>query len=478
MRSAETAERWKDLRKSTRREFSVVELSYSGIPGLEAGVLRIESPISAICGLNGVSKTTLLRALRASLDWESVKAEKFIEARLRQAQLSLTVNYRGERRRANLDIRNGIYNSEIPPDANFLHIDAPDQAVKFQTFFGSNTSTLDDLIEPGAMRALDDASRSLVNYICKKDYSTVSIGEIILADAEPIIFCRVIENDHHYDSITMSLGEISLFNIFWKVSQAPKGSLIIIEEPESFIAPSSQAALMDYLVSISVGRKLSLIVASHSPTIVSPLHSNEVSFFARMPGGAALVAADQFDRMRHLVGLQYPRKRVIFVEDRAARAFVKLLISKLDYKLSLEVYVSSVGGEAHIKNLLQTISADTNDIYFVGLFDGDMRGAIEIDNPRWPIRFLPGNNSIEAQFRSVICGNVEAGAQALKIRDDELSLILASLEGADDHDWFEDLGKRLGWTYDQVMMRLFDVWFQVPENAAACRELVEDLKAG
>ena len=142
------------------------------------------------------------------------------------------------------------------------------------------TGTEPDKVEPdgaNAIEALIASSRR--NGILARNVAS-GIIQLELVDAFGIL--TINENRGLYEiTVTISGVECSLNDVGFGVSQvlpvitmlmsAPKGSIVLLEQPELHLHPNAQAALADLLLEVAEKRNLQLIVESHSEHIVRRL---------------------------------------------------------------------------------------------------------------------------------------------------------------------------------------------------------------
>lgn len=103
-------------------------------------------------------------------------------------------------------------------------------------------------------------------------------------------FFEVTFGADRYDSRTMGAGELAAFYLWWSLDRAAEGSIVLIEEPECYLSPGSQDVFRDYVASMSFKSKVSVIMTSHSPQIISPLAQESTRFFRRDAKGIKLIA--------------------------------------------------------------------------------------------------------------------------------------------------------------------------------------------
>jgi hypothetical protein len=140
------------------------------------------------------------------------------------------------------------------------------------------------------------------------------------------------------------------------------------------------------------------------------------------------------------------------------------MLSKFARSLLQESEILGVGGEGRIGQFLSLLPAATVQIRAVGVYDGDMREKIGDLVNGWPVTALPFPTSIEAAFRDLVDTKCEAVSRAFAAEIDDIAVAHSSLIGHDIHDWFEDIGRSLGKTYEQSALAFVTAWLEQPDN--------------
>lgn len=473
MRSAEVTDYWRKLDAPSDRRKQLRSFTFVGLRGLADGAIAFSSPITALCGLSGAGKSALLRAIWAVLDWSAVKSKIPVCKRLEGAELCSRVVVEGNERVIKLDTRTQDVEGNAD-DIDVYYIDLSTKGVELQErFCGYDVDNLLDAYSPIELEAQEV---NVLSFVCKKDYERVRIYEID-EFGEEAPFIEVQEGDNQYDVRTMSLGEISVIVCFWILRRAKAGTIILFEEPETYIPPVSQGALMDFLAMVSVRQKLSIVFTTHSPQMVSRLSEKQVIFLYRDAAGSHVAPVEQYGRMKVLVGLQAPVDCILVVEDRVAREFVRLSLALLDSTLITRSEILDVGGATNVTAIRKQFPRRAQTVTLIGIYDGDMRGQVREEEGQWPLVFLPGVIGVEKMFRECAAKNSEGLAERLRKSPEEIAVILGSLHGLDDHDWFEELSKRLGIGYEQTLLTLFSVWHSLEPNAGTIREFIRLIHA-
>jgi len=470
VRSAERARIWSAIQKAPKRDVQLVSFSFSNIPGIRDGALRFRSPITAICGINGAGKSSLLRAIWATLSWEEMDNHPEIKERLKTFASQLDIEINGQK--ATLTAASQALASPV----TVLHIDPSTTVGQLQRFV-CNINELDELIESHAPIVLEEDEVSLLNSILNKSYDSASIFEIDdYAEEAPFPIICVSENGNSYDIRTMSLGEISVFNVFWALQRAQKNSIVLLEEPETFLSPVSQGALLDYLAVVCVKKQLSIVMTTHSPQMFSRLNVEQVQFAYRTATGAALADDSEFDTMREAVGIKPLVDKILLVEDRAARELSLNILRKLDHKSLIRSELISLGGHGDITRVCQSFPHSHSSFQMVAIYDGDVRTEISALDPKWPFVFLPGTDAIEVAFRNLLERETGPIAKGLGRSEAELAVALAKLRGLDHHDWFEEVAQSLHVSYAELMHACYEQWIEDEWIEAQVENFLFDLR--
>jgi hypothetical protein len=168
------------------------------------------------------------------------------------------------------------------------------------------------------------------------------------------------------------------------------------------------------------------------------------------------------------------RRSLVFVEDRAAREFLQLVLRQYDRVLASEVVIIDVGGEGNISTALGLIPSRMKHLKIAGVYDADMKGKV-LANSVWHTDFLPCSQSIELEFQKIVSEYVKEVADILGLSEEAVCIADARHRGSNEHDWFENYQQEVGMHYDQFMYSLFTVWCSLESNATSCQKLVKRL---
>lgn len=111
-----------------------------------------------------------------------------------------------------------------------------------------------------------DIVESLNDILCEFDMS------IILNKTNEIIHqIRIVQNNLELDITDVGFGVSQVLPILVQALKAEKYSVVIIEQPEIHLHPKMQTWLTDFLVNISLDKKIRFIIETHSESIIKRL---------------------------------------------------------------------------------------------------------------------------------------------------------------------------------------------------------------
>ncbi|WP_306017469.1 ATP-dependent endonuclease [Oceanicaulis sp. MMSF_3324] len=414
------------------------------------GDLKIvfSSPINVFVGANGVGKTTLLSAL-----WASFSPEDFMERNPAEA-----VRLEGQ-------VQSGleIDEKEVVADVCLPLSDEMDCPIVHDRVHHLNASydarraldefllyDIDDILNGIGEYLLTDKELEEVARIFGRDYSSISMYELDLDGVRP--FFKVVYGDVNYDSTAMGAGEYIALYMWWFLRTVDKGSIVFLEEPEAFLSPGAQTRLFEHIVMKACTLNWVVFISTHSTQAVELFLDENLHVLSRSIEGVNLVGGPGKLAVTNQLGVNTRIERVCFVEDNRAKRFLKQLLYNEDPVLAHRSEIFAVGGSGNISKLLKTLPASTNKkLKIWGIYDGDLR-----EDPSLPdderIRFLPGSSGPETLIKSL----VKKGSREIEASFSlsEFDAVCASIEGADPHDWIEELKGGAGLDEDTVI-RIF-----------------------
>ena len=468
MREAKAIDYWKKTDK-IQHQIEIENINLNGINGIQN--IKIQKGIFAICGLNGVGKSTIVSAVKDLIGLELTThddiriTDKIIGSVRLDKYNNLTIeNKDGERLKDKLS----------KEDIDYLYLDN-EQSINIINRITRETH-FDELLEQYEEYSMDDQQLKDISYIVGKDYDKVSIIDI--EDEElRFPFFKVNSNGIQYNSMQMGVGEHVLFYYYTMINKMSKNAIIIIEEPESFVSITSQKRFMNFLAMRTVKFQNQFIITTHSPFIIKNIPPKNIILLDRY-GEEAFIHNGLEKRLVRSLGLEINKKGIIYVEDLIAQTFLIRILKDSNIKFILDDYdIKYVNGFGNITSRLESICRYI-DFDIIGIYDGDMRSRIDNSTTskfQWSYLFLPGEKELEEDFRSCLKNNIDLFVKNIDMNKKDILSALSSVNGIDYHDWFNELQKNLKVSHEQLFDALYYIWIETGDNRRMVNQFIEEI---
>ncbi len=181
----------------------------------------------------------------------------------------------------------------------------------------------------------DDISRQVkekASWILNRDYTEYHVNTVGSKNKE---YIGVKFNNQVYSALSMGAGEQRIFFILKEVFQAPKYSLILIDEIDLLLHEDALDKLLKFLKEISKKNKLQIIFTTHSQSIIKHSDWINIRHLSSTLDKTLCFNETKPDAIHRLTGKQ-ERPLEIFVEDDLTKTIVK----KIAGELGISKYVS------------------------------------------------------------------------------------------------------------------------------------------
>ncbi|CAN7617834.1 ATP-dependent nuclease [Acidovorax delafieldii] len=470
MRAAKSNDIWRVLFRRQDRKLLSLNIQYTNVVELGSGSLSFSHPINLICGENGVGKSAAIWTLVKGLGLDGnldgshkISRPKAESGTVNQATLKIRSNEATPPAEKICTFRD-LIDTGAPPA---VLIDPGLQVPHLLTTLRKDANLL-DLLEGVQPITIAGIELQQIRELAGKDYGVIQIYEIEDYAELPVFPYFVVNyGGHEYDSLKMGLGEFSLLYMYWKMRGLPPETLILLEEPESFAAPRSQRALIDYIASISNEKGHFFIISSHSGVIAERIPNDAIQLCARNGQQVTFTSNPAPHMLVDRIAFYLRRRFAALVEDHAAKAFCRALAEHLDPRVAADLDIFIAGSNGEIGTALKTINPDSNErLLLIGVYDGDQRNSLPNDL-KWPAICLPGASNPDHTFRELV-QNTDKNliAQGLGIPLDLLINALSGLEGTDNHDWTNRLCQAIDISLSQLFRKLAPMWVAANERSA------------
>lgn len=450
MRHSKALDYWKAVKKGCSF-YSIDQVNYRTLPGIGTAKIRFTSSINAVCGKNGLGKSTILRAIASCLD--SSFKEKFKNTNTRVGDNSFLVRVADQKGGSH------IYNySDLNEFSNLVFIDSAELCQNHLALLKAedNLGEALDQVEFGVLGAKDQVE---IKRILGREYSSIEFAELEdIVDWTTVPYFRVTRNDVVYESPDMALGELSILTLFWVIAQGNEPRVVLLEEPENFLTPQAQRYVCDYLAYTAVKRNDWYLISTHSEHIVESvgLHSTQVLVEGDVDSPVTVKSPrHSFEYLQHL-GLSPRKKGIVLVEDTAAKVAIDTACHHFGSFIKQDYEVIKIGGTSEITALLKNFPKGSEFSMF-GLFDGNERSKISLPDDI-SYSFLPSNYCPEEALRILVSESPNAFLSFLGTTPDRLRAALSVATGEDPHDWLESLSANMDMNYPECLKALCRGW--------------------
>ena len=351
MRKAKETDYWDKVYK---RKYSsnLLSVELNGLNNLQE--ISFSNGITAICGLNGAGKSTIIAAVKDLLGLNLSESD-------RHKLKSATVNGQVECDNKKIDCSN--CNGKRLCDAgydldNIKYLDC-DENIQIQVF-NIGQANFEELLEQNEEYELSPEQIDDICYLTGKRYQSCKIWEFEdIEEIGTVPFFKVSIDEMEYDSRSMGRGEHFLFYLFWYINKCNSGTIVIIEEPETYISICSQIHFSNYLGKQIAEKGIQVIVTTHSPFLLEHIRNSNIRIVSRM-GNIAMITKPDDDMMAEdILGIAQSYAGTLFVEDRVAYDYLSIILEdKAPYILKKYTIDIAEGGEKSITCRLEFPSSD------------------------------------------------------------------------------------------------------------------------
>lgn len=430
--------------------------------------IDISSKMQIICGLNGVGKTTVLSCVKDILGIELTEQD---------------MNIIGENKVTGKIMFGGaLYNCQNEPGKRLINqVDCANQICYYDYFsilrildFLWKQKNFNELLEQNELANFEGKELDDINYLIGKSYQSVTIT--LIEDIEElgsIPFFEVSDNGEKYDTRKMGIGEYSLLYLYWKI-HTNQNSIMLIEEPESFIAVESQMKLMNIICERIVKGKNSFIISTHSPFIIKNVNEEYIKIISKVLGYTTVNLPNN-NKASSILGFAEELQGVLYVEDEMAKDFLEILLARENMTCRNRFEVQKAGGSGEISQILKLSMLKNMKYSIIGIYDEDQKGDIP-NEVCLPYLILPPTKDIETSIIALLKtkDNLEEISSILRLNKEALIEVFSRIQGLDRHDWICAFLKEIGLEQKQLLIMLYDMWRK--DNECYVERFINELR--
>ena len=439
-------------------------------------IIDIQSPVTALCGLNGTGKSTILQSAAvayapndglpyyikdflvvSALDpspfaedaslrfgyWQASQSSRFLTLS-RRAATKRWQGYRGRPTRSVFFAGVGLYLPRVEQRRDFIVTNARRLRISGSTPVG-------------------DRAKSWICRVLEQGYGEI-ISHTVEVSTRSSQVTAVDRAGTRYSEAHMGFGEGRTQHLINRLESLPERSLVLIEEPETSLHPAAQAELGRYLVDVCIVKRHQVLLTTHSEFLLHALPSASRVYLHRTPSGIEPICGLTALQAKSLMTGGETKSIHVLVEDRCAQIVLTEILRRIDPTLLAAIGIHSVGDAETIAKTVRALRS--TGLPVAAVRDGD-QPAIPSEN----IFKLPGGSPPEMELFS---SNAVAGHLRTRYSLD-VAGFRATLNGSDHHEWPRRLAARLTKNEDALLNELAEVYARsLPE--AECSTLFTLLK--
>lgn len=460
MREAKAKDYWRKIPKYEYKSY-LTQIDIHGYNNL--GKLELGKGIQIICGLNGAGKSTIILAIKNLL---GIPQEKQDKIKIQNAYVTGQVYYKGNRYECDNKSKQLISQAGCEEGIGFL------EYLNIVTIFKViwKQEYLDELLEQNETIDFQTQDIQQLNYLTGRSYTKISLIEVEdveiedSATIETFPFFIVEEGNVTYDTRKMGTGEYCLFYMYWYINKQESQSIILIEEPESFVAIKSQKNFMNFVAKQSVEKGISFVISTHSPYILENVENSNIHIISRYLGNAVMKRPSMYGA-NVILGIEDEVCGTFLVEDVLAKEFLKVIFEKERMEFLRKYNIEVAKDSSHITAIMESDVLQKIKHKIIGVYDGDQKGK-KFSKNRLQFVFLPLIKDVETDMRNLLMSESAYVkiAQLLGRRNEDVFETLSGIAGLNYHDWWDELCTMLGVNTHVMLYTLYDVWKEKNQN--------------
>ena len=437
MRKAEIDKAWDKCREKSKSRLDVSHLFVFTNEELQS--IPIPSRVCALLGENGSGKSTFLKSLS-----DINSPINPLDSRPRVD--GLTVKKNGIHQTFLNRPRTKIIN--LANDCSTLQIEKVDAAAeihKIQKYLSSQNN-LDEYIGQFDKRQVLGSDLSLYQVVTSRNYASFSIRELESpVDPDDVIpfFDVTLNKGPSYDSRSMGFGELCTCYLIWRIQRCEKGSIILLDEPDSHLSAGSRRALTDFFAVTAANNELWIIFTSHSIEPIEKLREEDLILLNRPEikfGTPIFIAQQKRDAIVQL-GFTLSRRFLLVVEDVDSQEVVSQVLAKWQPQIAKACEVLAlISGAEEIAKLITSFPKNTKVCTLTAILDGDKRSTVKEDPD---ILFLPGTSDPMQQMKAWCIANVQTISDRTSIDIVSVESAISRAAAHDYHDFCSSFSEAL-----------------------------------
>lgn len=490
MRIAKSQDVWRKAIGNRVGAYTINSLTLKNVRGIGDKDVTFPTMITALCGENGVGKTTLLKTLFSTI--APIKAASLgIRLKPQDARFSATAiceittrtTVKTETGKETLvetfsdQEKISKFFKDDGEEPLAIYIDAAATAQRLIHLISTDADFASVL--EGVPQSVDpDEMRKLRQEITGRTYSKVITSEIEDYNNLPIFpYFIVTAGNVTYGSEEMGLGELCVNYMLWALARCKSGGLLLLEEPESHLPPRAQERLITHVAALSVENNFNIVLSTHSQHTLANIPTSHITFLGRLGDKCIIQRNPNIVTLYESLRITTSSLSLLILEDHSAFAFLKRIIEEYEPALLGRFDFIWKNGWGDIDEILTRIPRHINcKVSILGIYDGDQRNAPRPAALDWPHLYLPGSKDPAEYMVEVTKDNAAEFAALLRYDPTAMELAIANIGETDVKDFFSQLRKATGEDLQGLYQAATELWLCAPQNQIPAKLLMQELK--
>ena len=234
-----------------------------------------------------------------------------------------------------------------------------------------------------AVESVDVSPENLkiINRILGKHYKSAKrvLHELFDRNKSPSVIFET--EAHTYSESFAGSGELSIVNLVLRVEKLNEFDLLLIDEPETSLHPGAQKELLRYLLQKTKDKKLQVVIATHSPTIVELLPELALVVLDETTEGTTVNSHATKSSAFYRLGQPDPNKITVLTEDRLLQAYVERAMAYIseETRPRVTIHAAATGVSEMLPH--QVPAYITSNSKVIVILDGDQQDFIDLISP-------------------------------------------------------------------------------------------------
>lgn len=466
MRAAAVGDVWRDISKVDKYPCRLLSFKIMGVSGFRSEVnLEFNSAITAICGKNGVGKTTLMRFLFSAFRDGEVRN---VHSKFEEASFEAEVINSGR-----------ICSPEEASSGGFsaYYLEPSRECTRIVECL-KGTDNVGELLEgvEDNQSLNNHKIKSLIESLVGKSYSSIVFYEIEGSMPHELeysfpYFNIVLPNGSSYTNIDMGMGELSCLYIVWFVLKfVEPQSFLFIEEPENFISAYSQSRLMDLIAAQSFGKKLWVVLSTHSEHVLSKVGIGNIKVLSQycIDNRSAISNPKHIRKYLSALGVSSSVLGIYMVEDELARMFLEYILNKVDSDMLKDYPVIQMRCDSNIEKIVRHFEPTPRPAFeIIAVLDADQSASVRpLSGRHIYITALPSAHKLapEIELWSVLDASAEEIAGFLDVEAERLRDAIEEYRHGDHHDRYSGMAGVCQKSKQELVNAILRKWYESEEN--------------